>query len=265
MSSLNSKNLLNDKVWLEEQFVKKERSTSDIAKELGLFPMQVRRACKKFGFQLRDKSAAQSLNLEHNGHPLQGVERSEAEKEKISMGIQSHWESLSESDRNAKKLEVAKRIKNAWDSKDDDEKKDTIKKLNSNKNKASREGSKLERMIIAELLKHGIHSESRATHYVSDEKFEIDIAIYKDSLAIEVDGPTHWDPAIYGEENLKKVKEKDNRKDKMLNGMGWKVLRLLDKSNNPTRAVCRRAVSIILDVLEQPKSSRDDVILRELT
>lgn len=264
MSSLNSKNLLNDKTWLEEQFVKKERSTSDIAKELELFPMQVRRACKKFGFALRDKSTAQSLNLEHNGHPLQGVERSEAEKEKISMGIQSHWESLSDAERANKKLEVAKRIKNAWASKDEDDKKETIKKLNSNKNKASREGSKLEKMIIAELLKHGIHAESRATHYVSDEKFEIDIAIYKDSLAIEVDGPTHWD-SIYGEENLKKVKEKDSRKDKMLNGLGWKVLRLIDKSNNPTRAVCRRAVSIILDVLEQPKNSRDNVTLRELT
>lgn len=259
----SSKNLLNDKVWLEEEFVNKQRSTSDIAKELGLFPMQVRRACKKMGFALRDKSAAQSLNLQHNGHPLEGTTRSEAEKEKISMGIQSHWESLSAADRETKKEEVSQRIKNSWAAKDDDDKKETIKKLNTNKNKASREGSKLERMIIAELEKHGIHAESRATHYVSEEKFEIDIAIYKEGLAIEVDGPTHWDP-IYGEENLAKVKEKDGRKDLMLNGLNWKVLRLVDKSNNPTRAVTRRATAIILDILETPKDQRAAVTYKEL-
>lgn len=236
------------KDWLEEEFVRKQRSTLDIAKELNCFPMQVRRALKKFGIQTRDKSAAQLINLERNGHPFEGRERTTEEKEKISLSIQQHWESLPPAKKKKRKKQVAKIAKDSWNSLSLEDKNLHLRKMHQGSVKASKHGSKLENLIAKMLVQAGYKVEQRATHHVTNEKYEIDIAIYSHSIAIEIDGPTHFLP-IYGDDHLKKVMDKDREKDNMLRSLGWTIIRCRDKSNNPSKAVARRIVDKILKVI----------------
>ena len=90
--------------FLKDEYESKEKSTSQIAKEQGTYPMTIRRALKKHGFSIRDKSQAQKNNLDKNGSPLQGRVRSHKEKMSISMGLQMHWDNMTDEEKVAAKL-----------------------------------------------------------------------------------------------------------------------------------------------------------------
>ena len=67
--------------------------------------------------------------------------------------------------------------------------------------KASEEGSKLERYLFAGLLKDGYRVNFHVEQKLSNQKLQIDMVIPTLKLAIEVDGPSHFEP-IWGEKNL---------------------------------------------------------------
>lgn len=73
--------------------------------------------------------------------------------------------------------------------------------------------------------------------YKCPRHYKIDIASRIHKLAIEVDGPSH---------NSLKVKECDERKDKVLNLKGWKVLRL---SNSKIQNELESCVQMVLSMI----------------
>lgn len=76
-----------------------------------------------------------------------------------------------------------------------------------------------------------------AKRFNSPRHYKIDIASKYHMLAIEVDGPSH---------NSLKVKECDERKTKLLNLKGWKVLRL---SNSQIQKELQNCVQMVLSMI----------------
>lgn len=243
-----------NKIWDNHNFLKKEyeienKSTSQIAKEQGTYPMTIRRALKKHGFVIRDKSQAQKNNLEKNGSPLQGRARSHAEKMRISMGLQEHWDNMTPEERVAAKLIRSEIGKSAWDKKTEEEKKKAINKMRIGNRKKGRKGSKNENMVADMLINAGFNIIQRSRDYSPGRRFEIDIAMLKEKIAIEWDGPNHFLP-IYGEQALESVKAKDNIKNYSLVKSGWTVIRVRDHSTSSTLSFCRRACDKIIKTIE---------------
>ncbi len=242
------------KSWDSHDFLKKEyeidnKSTSQIAKEQGTYPMTIRRALKKHGFKIRDKSQAQKNNLEKNGSPLTGRARTRQEKLRISLGLQEHWDNMTPEEKVEAKTIRSRIGKSAWDKKTDEEKKKAVIKMRIGNSKKARKGSKNENAVADMLLNAGFDIIQRSKDFTPGRRYEIDIAIVKDRVAIEWDGPNHFVP-IYGEESLKMVQIKDELKNFALTKSGWTVLRVRDHSTSSTMAFCRRACDKIIDTIE---------------
>ena len=89
------------KEFLMKEYVDNERSTYDLAKELGTYPNKISRALKALGVPMRDKSSAQSAALSsgRHKHPTKGKKRSEATKIKISDGMHTDWKEMDSEER----------------------------------------------------------------------------------------------------------------------------------------------------------------------
>jgi very-short-patch-repair endonuclease len=253
---------LNDFDFLKGLYVTEEKSTTRIAKELNTHPNTVRRALMKLGIPLRDKAAAQSNFLESNPHPMEGRKRTEEEKEKISLGLQGHMDRMDDKEKKERKKNMSKVAKEKWASLDEDDKKKTINKMHSASREAAGHGSKNENMVAAMITEAGYKIMQRTNQYTPQNLFEIDIAIPAHKVAIEWDGAAHFMP-IYGEEYLKKNLDKDERKNQVLLGDGWTVIRARDHSTAHSLAFCRRAVAKIIDVIQNGKKNQVHIVEAE--
>lgn len=238
----------DDRKYLEIEYEQKERSTNDIAREHGVYPNTIRRALIKHGFKVRDKSAAQKNNIEKNGAPMLGRKRTDEEKERISAGMQKWWDSLSEEQKNDVKSRLSDSAREKWDTMTEEERKEVISKMHKANRKRLRAGSKNENMVAELLAKAGYTIAQRTKDYTPGRKFEIDICLYRDKIAIEWDGATHFDP-IYGESHLQRVRNKDEVKNSILLASGWTVIRCRDHSTASSMAFCARAVEQIISVI----------------
>lgn len=238
----------NDKNYLEGEYVEKRRSTTDIAKDNGVFPNQIRRALIKNGIPLRDKSEAQKNNIDRNGSPMQGRKRTGEEKKRISSGMQKWWDGLTDDQKNEMKERLSEAAKGKWDLLSEHEKKMAIKKMQAASRIHAKMGSKNENMVANILREAGYTVHQRTKDYAPGRRFEIDICLPKEKIAIEWDGPTHFDP-IYGELHLARVRRKDDNKNATLVAAGWTVIRCRDHSTSSSLAFCTRAGEKLLQLL----------------
>ena len=247
-----------NKQYLEQKYVQEQLSTQAIVKAIQadfaavVYPNTVRRELKKLSIPLRSKSKAQSVFLENNDHPMLGRERTEEEKLKISEGIQENWDSLDATQIEKKKQDMAERARLKWEWMSDEERKKNIEKMHKANREKSGQGSKNENLVASLLQEAGYKIAQRTTDYSPSQQFEIDIAIPKKSIAIEWDGAAHFAP-IYGDKDLKRTMEKDERKNKALLSNNWTVIRCRDHSTAHSHAFCRRAIKNIIDVIENGK------------
>jgi hypothetical protein len=81
--------MIRDPEYYQREYVEKERSTHDIAWEHGTYPNKIRRELKNFGYELRDRSEAQSAALRHgrHGHPTRGRVTPDVVRERISQSL----------------------------------------------------------------------------------------------------------------------------------------------------------------------------------
>lgn len=246
--------------YLYREYIVNERSTSAIAKEWNrpnskVYPNTIRRTLQKHGIKIRSKAEAQKNYLDTNPHPMEGRERTPEERRKISQGIQNFWDDLDPDDVERFKREMSERASQKWERMSDKEKKEAIKKMHIASHNKANQGSKNENKV-AELLKEaGFKIIQRTNEYSPRRQFEIDMAIPSYSVAVEWDGAAHFEP-IYGEENLRKVMEKDKRKNEALTRYGWTVIRCRDHSTAHSLAFCRRAVSKIIERINSNKKKK---------
>lgn len=234
--------------YLQKEYIDNKRSTSDIAKELGTYPVTIRRALIKHGFEVRNKSQAQKNNIKKNGAPMQGKTRSVREREKISKGLQNFWDGMDAKEEAAVRSRLSENAKRNWRNISREEKNKRLRKMQTAARKTGG-GSKNENLVADILGDIGYRVIQRSKDYAPRRQFEIDIALPDERIAIEWDGVTHFEP-VYGEEHLAKVQQKDKYKDNLLVSNGWTVIRCRDMSTTSSLAFCRRAVDKILEAIE---------------
>ncbi len=206
-------------------------SMRKIAVETNIPLATLSRFMKKYGIASRDKAQAQMNYLKDHDHQMSGRQHTDETKKKISHSLGTFWDSLSIDEREEVKRKIGSAWKRKWAAMSEQERKLTMESLTSKAREAQGGGSRLERFIATELRKRGYIIEERSTNYTAGKNFEVDLALPKEMIAIEVDGPTHF-LAIYGEEHLEQQQERDARKDEMINAIGYNVLRIQD-NNGP--------------------------------
>lgn len=211
------------KTTLENLYIKQNKSLAEIAQELDTYPNKLRRDAKKFNIQLRDKSQAQKNALTRgvHKHPTKGRARSQDTKHKIGKSVMKSWENLS--DEELKHRQETSRAR--WLSLSQDKQQEIIKLANEAVRKSSKEGSKLEKFLLEKLLTDGYSVDFHKEQILSNTKLQIDLFVPSLNLAIEVDGPSHFEN-IWGDTALARNTKYDQKKEGLLIGKGINLIRI---------------------------------------
>lgn len=236
-NSVNSYEKLSDKdkkQLLEKKYVGENLSFANIAKEYDTYPNKLRRDAIKFQIKIRDKSEAQknALATGAHKHPTKGQQRSENIKQKIGKAVMESWENLSDSEIEDRKS----KSRQQWEALDKDKQQYILKKANEAVRQTSKTGSKLEKYIFNRLLSDGFKVDFHKEQTLLNTKLQIDLFIPAHNIAIEVDGPSHFEP-VWGGDSLKRNKKYDAKKEGLILGKGWKLIRVKQtKDFSKTRA-----------------------------
>lgn len=239
---------------IEKLYVEQKLSFADIANQLKTYANKIRRDAKKFNIKIRDKSEAQAnaIKTGKHKHPTKGTERSEKTKEKIGMSVMDSWENMSKSELK-RRSELAKLN---WEKLPEDAKKDRLNKANEAVRETSKMGSKLERYLLENLINNNIKVEPHKEQILSNTKLHIDLFLSKLNIAIEVDGPSHFEP-VWGEEALKRNRKYDHKKTGLLIGKGINLIRIKqtkDFSKSRAKIIFGKLMEAIAEVRNQGKS-----------
>ena len=217
-------------------------STYGTAERIGCNQSHIVRLIAKFNkanpnnpIKKRSKSEAQKNYIKRTGtHQRSGTKHTDETREQISDAMRAVYDGP-EGDEIREK--ISQQRQEEWAQMSAAERAEILETLkSSSRAKAmSGEGSNFENYLAEKLEEHGYVVEVRTKNYTPGQKFHVDIALPKEKIIIEVDGPTHWSP-IYGDNELAKVQEKDKLKDNTLTAVGWNVLRVQDGSGSTTRA-----------------------------
>ena len=213
---------LNREYFVREYILNK-RSFASIAEEFGTYPNKIRRAAISVGIEPRSKSEAQSCALSsgRHKHPTKGRKHSQKTREKISNSVYDNWQSM-DSKEKARRSELSKK---QWENMTEEQKTELQKLSSEAIRKASREGSKLEKYILENLILEGYRVDFHKKHMLLNEKLEIDLFLPELSVAIEVDGPSHFKP-VWGVDNLIKNQKADRQKTGLILESGLVMVRI---------------------------------------
>jgi len=208
---------------IKTEYEDNKKSFADIAKDLETYSNRIRRDATKFNIKIRNKSEAQSnaLATGSSKHPTKGKNRNDSVKEKIGLGVLKSWEKLDNTELNNRK----EKSRQQWENLSDDKKADILKQANDAVRLTSKIGSKLEKYLLNRLLSDGYRVEFHKEQVLSNTKLQIDLFLPDKNLAIEVDGPSHFEP-VWGSDNLNKNKKYDNKKNGLILGKGLYLIRI---------------------------------------
>lgn len=208
---------------IHKYYIVENKSFQEIAKMYDTYPNRIRRDAKKLGIKSRSKSDAQKLALESGRikHPTKDTKRSESVKDKIGNSVMKSWESLTDEEMQDRR----EKAKNNWDKLSDTEKQKLREEANVAIRTSSLEGSKLEKFLHKKLIENGYRVEAHKEHLLVATKLHIDLFLPEANIAIEVDGPSHFEP-VWGDDRLSKTQEYDNKKTGILIGKKISLIRI---------------------------------------
>jgi very-short-patch-repair endonuclease len=230
------------------------------AKGVKCYPNLVRRALQKNGFILRGKSAAQANSLKTNrsSHPTQGRKRTAAEKFKISKSISESWSNLTDEEL----LYRRKISKDKWDKMTPDEKECLRVASAKAIREAAETGSKIEKFLLLKLTQLNYRVDFHSKNLLPTQKLQVDLFLPDLGVAIEVDGPSHFEP-VWGEEALAKTKHADQEKNGLLLGRGYCVIRLRAGAKNISMVYQQRLLDKLVPILDNIKSRKGVLPIEE--
>lgn len=236
-------------------------SWPEIAELADSYPNKIRRLANKLGIKSRTRNEAQSVAIKTNRHkhPTKGVGHKESAKVKISDNISAYFDKMTDKERE----KLSKRAKALWDKKSDLEKKQLLEAANNATRLAAKEGSKLEKYLLIQLIKNGYKVLFHKEHFVIREKLQIDLFISDLNVAIEVDGPSHFDN-IWGEKALIQSQNRDRYKTGLLLDRGCVVIRILQDKELSAKNH-RDILSKLLDTLDSIKNKFPEKGQRHIT
>ena len=221
---------------------------------------KVRRDAKRLGITSRDKSDAQktAISSGRHPHPTKDKGHSEESKIKISDSVAAAWENMPEEQRQA----IRDDSKERWESKSADEIKSLREAAGAGVRRAAKEGSELEKYLLKGLSQNGFKVHFHKEQFVVREKLQIDLFLPELNVAIEVDGPTHFED-IWGEELLRKNQQRDWEKSGLLLQKGMCVIRI--RQNRALSQKYKRDVlKFVCDKLNEIKENFPPVGEREI-
>ena len=237
---------VRDKQFYQRELIDNKKSVSEIAREQGVYTNKIRREATKLGFKLRGRSETQKLLLESGKkeHPTKGKVRSDEEKVAISESTYRYWSEASDEVKEKKRQQS----KEHWDSLSPLTKERIQKSATDAARGASKTGSKIERFLGEALAKDGKVVQVHLTHKLMNENLEIDLFLPQLGIAIEVDGPSHFDP-VWGEESLKRQQKADTEKNGLLLVRGLAVIRVQIKTKNESVKLKRDIAKALLELV----------------
>lgn len=234
-TSYNNLSDKDKKELISDLYSKQGQSFADIALSYDTYANKIRRDAVKFNIKIRDKSEAQknALKTGKHSHPTKGKERSSSTKQKIGLGVLNSWENLDETEIANRKLKA----KQNWENLDEHTKQNILKSANNAVRVTSKTGSKLEKYLHKKLLSDGYKVEFHKEQVLVTTKLQIDLFVPSINLAIEVDGPSHFEP-VWGEQSLSRNKNYDSKKEGLILGRGWNLIRIVQtKDYSDSRAL----------------------------
>lgn len=212
-----------DKDTLDKLYTKELKSDVEIAEIVGTYSNKIRRLRHKLGIPTRTPTEAQQLALKTGRakHPTLGKKRTDAEKKIIGEKVSEKWSKIDDRERQ-RRSEIGKQC---WDNKTQDEKEVFLRKASESIRKSSKEGSALEKFLLAGLIKEGYRVDFHKERLIPNGKLQIDMILPEYNIAIEVDGPSHIRP-VWGQENFERNKKSDEQKTGLLLGLGFSLIRL---------------------------------------
>lgn len=238
-----------DKIQLfEQEHIKGNKSLNELSQIYGTYPNKLRRDAKALGVQVRNKSEAQSVALKTGKakHPTKGTKRDEDTKVKISDSRAEAWKNMPQEEKDR----LSELAKQQWASMDPKEKQLFHKKAGDAIRRAAKEGSKLEKHILSVLINAGHRVDYHKEHFLLNERLQLDLFLPKLSVAIEVDGPSHFLP-IHGDKILERTKKSDGAKNGLLLSKGIVVIRIKQDchlSDKFKRDVANKLLTIIKEI-----------------
>lgn len=233
---------------IQTEYINNSKSFGDIAKDYNTYTNKIRRDAIKFNIPIRDKSSAQknALQTGKHKHPTKGKTRSNETKEKIGLSVMNSWENMSQSELK-RRSELAKLN---WEKLPEHIKQNRLQEANLAVRESSRTGSKLEKYLLQELINNGYKVEFHKEQILSNTKLQIDLFLPEANIAIEVDGPSHFEP-VWGEEVLQRNQKYDNTKTGLIIGRKMNLIRIKqekDFSKSRASVIFSRLMEAIADV-----------------
>ena len=163
---------------------------------------------------------------------------SEATKERISDATRGRSRS------EAFKASRSEAMKKFWADMSPEEKARRKAVMNEKFRDASKNGSRVEKEIVKEFLKHNIVVELHPL--VKD--LEVDLFLPQYRVVIEVDGPSHH-MVLFSEEALEKTRNSDDKKNRLIASYGFQVIRTRFFRNRISIGAIREFVRKVKDNL----------------
>jgi very-short-patch-repair endonuclease len=239
---------------LQQKYTQERKSFAAIAKELGTYANKIRRDAASFGIDIRTRSDAAKTAIEagRSSPPMKGRQHTTETKLKISESQGEVWDKLNEEEL----LERSRIGKESWDQKSPQEKDLIIKKGSAAIREAARTGSKLEKFILKELTDRKFRVQFHKEHFLRNQKLEIDLFVEDVRAAIEIDGPSHFEP-VWGYENLERNQRSDMEKTGLILDQGFVLIRIKQDRRSSQRYF-RKVLDKLVVELEKIKRSFPD-------
>jgi len=213
---------------IQNMYINENKSFAQIAKEIGSYANKIRRDAIKYNIPIRDKSEAQKNALQKGvtQHPTKGKTRPDSVKNKIGMSVMNSWSNIDEQELNERKNKAKQR----WESMDPEHREHMLSLANKAVRESSKTGSKLEKYILNKLLQDNYKVDFHKEQHLLNTKLQIDLFLPTLNIAIEVDGPSHFEP-VWGQGVLDRNRKYDNKKTGLLLGRGCVIIRIKQTSD----------------------------------
>jgi len=188
-------------------------SLQEIATKYHTYPNKIKRLILKNGGTLRKNSDAQKISMAKGIRqpPFKGKKLPPDVKEAISIAQYDTWKHMPDEEYK-RRVEIA--TKN-WNDLSPAQKELFNKASIEGRLRAAKEGSIIELFLKKRLTEEKYIVEFHKEDFLPNEKMQIDLFLPELSIAIEVDGPSHFLP-IWGQDYLIKTINADQRKNGLL-------------------------------------------------
>lgn len=242
-----------DLSYIIKQYQTNHRSAKQIADELNTYPNKILRMLTRAGIDIKSQSEVlkEKYDTGQKIAPMKGKSHSTESKTKIGLKLCDRYENLSDDE----KKKLSEKSKKRWTDRSDE----TIMKMKERGiekiQESAKIGSKLERFLFKKLkeLKLPVQMHQNITENMN---LEVDLLIGK--VAIEIQGPTHYEP-IWGAEKLEKTVQADTEKVALLLKYGYSVIHYKHLTKRKSNSYYDKVADLIVEAYKKVKSSNEFV------